>query len=130
MKFQVFVSVVGEQWSQAGVGQSLDPLLLFEIRHLLPRRFQVGRLQRYSPSRPFTENTSLHVEFLSSAPQSSYFSIAGVFDDGKAIPVFYGMFGFDDRNRAFGFTCGFKGLHKAKVEHRQETSEKQADLPG
>ena len=78
-------------------------------------------------------NTRLHVELFATLPQAAHFSIAGVFGDGKAIPVFHSTFEIDGRNCALRITRRFIALHKAKVEqkveHRQEKSEKQADLP-
>src|SRR5437879_3554343 len=88
MKCQVLVRIVSEQWSQACAGQSLNAFLFLEIGHFLARCFQTGSLQRNPASRSLTENASLHIESLSTSPQSAHFSIARVFDDGKAIPVF------------------------------------------
>src|SRR6266404_5417903 len=88
VKRQVLFSVVAEQWTQTCVRKSLDALLLLEIGHFLACCFQTGRCQRNPASGSLTANASLHVEFLSTSPQSAHFSIARVFDDGKAVAMF------------------------------------------
>jgi hypothetical protein len=106
--------------------------LFFQVGHFIASGFQRRGLQWNLSCGLLSRNSRLHVQFLAPPPQPAHFSIAGVFDDGKAVAVFYWMFAAGGGNCALRFACAFTGLHiikvEQKVEHKQEKSRLQLDL--
>src|SRR4051812_15929618 len=88
VKTDVAVRVIFEERSLACVRQTHCSILLLNVSHLIARCIE-SCSREWDPARRFlTRYTSLHIQPLSAPPQAPHFSIAGVFDDGKAIPVF------------------------------------------
>src|SRR6266700_5283907 len=80
MELQISVGVLRKQGPQSCVWKPLRQLLFFDVGHLSPSGFQSRRHERNFARRLLARHSRLHVEVLTTAPQSAHFSIARVFD--------------------------------------------------